>query len=249
VKPAGWLLERTRRAEKRPDGAYRRALGDLGEQSGWLGGSGENWERGPYYLDGLVPLAYALTDEALKQKAQKWIEWMLSSADETGFFGPTDNLDWWPRMVALKVLTQYHEATGDPRVLTLMDRYFRCQLASLPNRPLAMWAARAGRSSSCPCSTFTSNGRGLPAGTGGTPPQADHPLGRAVYDTSLQKNLAFLPEPPAVHVAKRNLILTGQESASKPCAKQDRRQSRRRKSKSKNRTLRRFCGRFTKRIP
>ena len=92
-----------------------------------------------------MPLAYALNDEPLKHKAQKWIEWMLASADESGFFGPADNLDWWPRMVALKVLTQYHEATNDPRALEVMDRYFRYQLETLPNRPLAMWAAARGQ--------------------------------------------------------------------------------------------------------
>lgn len=145
VTPAGWLLSELVVQKNGLTGHIDALWEDLGEQSGWLGGNGENWERGPYYLDGLVPLAYALSDDALKQKAQKWIEWMLQSADETGFFGPADNLDWWPRMVALKVLTQYHEATHDPRVLSLMDRYFRCQLASLPNRPLAMWAAARGQ--------------------------------------------------------------------------------------------------------
>ena len=118
---------------------------DLGPSSGWLGGRGENWERGPYYLDGLIPLAYSLGDVALKHKAQKWIEWMIQSQREDGFFGPKDNLDWWPRIVALKALTQYHEATGDGRALTLMDDYFRYQLAHIEDQPLTMWAAARGQ--------------------------------------------------------------------------------------------------------
>jgi len=145
ISPRGWLLRELIVQKNGLSGHIDEIWPDLGPDSGWLGGRGENWERGPYYLDGLIPLAYSLNDEALKQKAQKWIEWMLSSQREDGFFGPADNLDWWPRIVALKVLTQYHEATGDPRALNLMERYFRFQLAQLPTQPLAMWAAPRGQ--------------------------------------------------------------------------------------------------------
>lgn len=145
VTPAGWLRRQLVAQKDGLTGSIDALWEDLGEQSGWLGGTGENWERGPYYLDGLIPLAWALSDETLQQKAQKWIEWMLKSQNQAGFFGPADNPDWWPRMVALKALTQYHEATGDPRVLPLMDRYFRYQLARLPQQPLSMWAAARGQ--------------------------------------------------------------------------------------------------------
>jgi DUF1680 family protein len=54
-------------------------------------------------------------------------------------FGPRSNDDWWPRMVMLKVLMQYHQATGDQRVTNLMTRYFHYQLTALPQRPLSSW--------------------------------------------------------------------------------------------------------------
>jgi hypothetical protein len=112
---------------------------DVGPNSGWLGGSGESWERGPYFLDGLLPLAYLLDDARLKAKAQRYLDWTLNNLAPNGMLGPRSNDDWWPRMVMLKVLTQYHEATGDPRVVPAMQRYFEYQLTNLPTRPLRDW--------------------------------------------------------------------------------------------------------------
>jgi len=41
--------------------------------------------------------------------------------------------------VMLKVLAQYAETTGDPRVVPFMTRYFRYERAELPRRPLRDW--------------------------------------------------------------------------------------------------------------
>ncbi|WP_162237727.1 beta-L-arabinofuranosidase domain-containing protein [Agreia sp. Leaf244] len=117
---------------------------DVGPDSAWLGGNGESWERGPYYLDGLVPLAYILDDPRLIARARPWIEWILDSQDSSGFFGPATNRDWWPRTVALKAITQYADATGDERVPAFVDAYLRYQLAHLPTEPLTDWACARG---------------------------------------------------------------------------------------------------------
>lgn len=157
VKPAGWLGEQLVRMRDgmtgHLDSLYPQVMGP---RNGWLGGDGDVWERGPYWIDGLLPLAYILEDERLITKVKPWVEWALASQTADGNFGPVTDCpaepglqrdkarDWWPRMVVLKVLQQYHSATGDRRVLDFMDRYFRYQLAQLPRTPLDNWT-RWGR--------------------------------------------------------------------------------------------------------
>lgn len=144
IKPAGWLKNELRLQADGFTGHLEEVWPDVGVNSGWLGGTGESWERGPYYLDGLVPLAYLLDDSALMSKAQKWIEWILGSQLASGWFGPTDNDDWWSRMVVLKALMQYQEATHDERVIPFMLKYAHYQLEELSRRPLSEWAVPRG---------------------------------------------------------------------------------------------------------
>ena len=139
VRPSGWLRRQLEIQANGLSGHLDETWADVGSNSGWLGGTGESWERGPYFLDGLIPLAWLLDDARLKAKAQKCIDWVLTHQAANGMIGPASNDDWWPRIVALKVLTQYQEFSGDPRVIPLMDRYFRYQLSQLPTRPLRDW--------------------------------------------------------------------------------------------------------------
>src|SRR4029077_4512522 len=139
VRPAGWLRRQLQIQANGLGGHLDETWPDVGPNSGWLGGTGESWERGPYFLDGLVPLAYLLDDARLKAKAQKYIDWTLSNAAANGMIGPKATDDWWPRMVMVKVLVQYQELTGDPRVIPVLEKYFAYQLQELPNRPLRDW--------------------------------------------------------------------------------------------------------------
>ena len=139
VRPTGWLLDQLQIQANGLSGHLDETWADVGNNSGWLGGTGESWERGPYFLDGLIPLAYLLDDARLKGKAQRFVDWTLTNQAASGMIGPTSNDDWWPRMVMLKVLTQYQEASGDPRVIPALMRYFAYQLQTLPTRPLRDW--------------------------------------------------------------------------------------------------------------
>jgi uncharacterized protein len=139
VRPSGWLKTQLQIQANGLGGHLDETWADVGSNSGWLGGTGESWERGPYFVDGLIPLAYLLDDARLKAKAQKYIDWTLTHQAASGIIGPPGNDDWWPRMVMLKALAQYQEATNDPRVIPVLSRYFAYQLTTLPNRPLRDW--------------------------------------------------------------------------------------------------------------
>ena len=51
-----------------------------------------------------------------------------------------DPQDWWPRILMLKVLIQYYEATADPRVLPVMQKYLAYRLRMLSAVPSKKWA-------------------------------------------------------------------------------------------------------------
>jgi uncharacterized protein len=140
VKPEGWLKRQLQIQANGLSGHIDEFWPSLKSDSGWLGGTGESWERGPYYMDGLVPLAFLLDDARLKAKADKWVHWTLEHQRADGHIGPEKNKDWWPNMVMLKTLTQYQEATGDPRVVPLMEKYMAYQLSMLEKQPLDKWA-------------------------------------------------------------------------------------------------------------
>ena len=152
IRPEGWLKEQLIRMKNGLTGHLDKEYeAVMGERNGWLGGDGDVWERGPYWIDGLLPLAYILNDRELIEKVQPWVEWVLQSQQENGFFGPDtdrenepglqrDNAkDWWPRMVVLKFMQQYYMATQDERVIPFLTRYFHYQLAELPKSPLGKW--------------------------------------------------------------------------------------------------------------
>lgn len=161
IKPTGWLHEQLERMRDGMTGHLDEIYPEvMGLRNGWLGGDGDGWERGPYWIDGLLPLAYLLEDEQLKEKVQPWIEWTLNNQREDGYLGPIPfkeppanepglqrgmRKDWWPKMVMLKILMQYYNATSDERVIEALTRYFKYQLKELPTTPLDNWTLWANR--------------------------------------------------------------------------------------------------------
>ena len=156
IKPEGWLLSQLKIMRKGTTGHLDEVYDKVSEENGWLGGTGDSWEETPYWLDGAVPLAYLLEDDSLQQKVLQYINWTLENQRPSGYFGPiteaerkegtvitaencNDGQDWWPKMIMLKVLKQYYEATQDERVINFMTNYFAYQRASLEQCPINTW--------------------------------------------------------------------------------------------------------------
>ena len=148
VRADGWLLKQL---QLQKDGltGYAETLyngsGDLGASCDWLGGSGDSWERAPYYAKGVIALAYTLNDVTLINKAVKWVNWSINSQQANGYFGPINNNDWWARMPMLYAIRDYYEATNDSRVIPFFTKYFQYQNNTIDGQVLSSWGqSRAG---------------------------------------------------------------------------------------------------------
>ena len=121
VKPQGWLKAQLQLQANSLSGALDEFWPDV-KDSAWFGGDAEAWERAPYWLDGVIPLAFVLDDARLKEKAARYVDYILTHQHDDGFLGPKPEedaeayrFDVWPQYLAVKMLIQYHEATGDER--------------------------------------------------------------------------------------------------------------------------------------
>lgn len=141
IKPAGYMSDLLKTQAAGLSGHISEIWEDLSDNSAWLGGTGEAWERGPYYLDGLLPLALLTGDKKLLTDAEKWISAIIANQRNDGFFGPAWNTDWWPRFVVLKALVPYYRATNNPRIIPFMERYFSYMHKHLDAQPPKFWAS------------------------------------------------------------------------------------------------------------
>ena len=73
LKPEGWLRRQLEVQAAGLSGNLDKVWPDV-RDSAWIGGDREGWERVPYWLDGVVPLAYLLEDEDLIARAKKYIK-------------------------------------------------------------------------------------------------------------------------------------------------------------------------------
>lgn len=144
IQPAGWLQRQLRLQAEGLSGHLDEFWPDVG-QSQWFGGRAEGWERAPYWLDGVIPLAWVLDDAPLKAKVKRYVDHIVAAQRPDGWYAPypadasARPYDLWAILLANKVLAQYHEATGDDAVFQAMRRNLEATLAALDRTPLFGW--------------------------------------------------------------------------------------------------------------
>jgi DUF1680 family protein len=150
IRPQGWLARQLRIQADGISGHLDEFWPDV-QRSRWFGGDAEAWERAPYWLDGLIPLAYLLDDERLKAKVQRYVGYILAYQGEDGWLGPREMIaasgrttsahyDLWAQLLATKVLVQYHDATGDARAVEALLKNLRMLDRHIDRAPLFNWA-------------------------------------------------------------------------------------------------------------
>jgi len=150
VQPQGWLRKQL---VFEADGFSGR-LTELSkfckfQGNAWTSPTGQGefgWEEVPYWLKGFTDLGYILNDKWIIAEANRWLDAVLKTQRENGYFGHAKNLDvergeqpemntdkpdriidLWPNMIMMYPLRTLYEATGDPRVVPFLTKYFRWQ--------------------------------------------------------------------------------------------------------------------------
>ena len=124
----GWLQSQLKIMANGLSGHLDMFWADVNE-SVWIGGkadhSGAGHERGPYWLNGMVPLAAQLNatgdadslDVDINKQVNHWISYILDHQLPSGWLGPDDGFggkgnDYWTGWNTAASLLQYADAQG-----------------------------------------------------------------------------------------------------------------------------------------
>ncbi len=145
LKPTGWLYDRLRAEADGLCGNLDKVWPDI-RDSMWIGGNRNDWERVPYWLDGIIPLAFLLDDDDLKARAAFYVNSILDRQAEDGWMPPAaagerHHYDTWAVLLLAKVLTVWCDATGDKRAEEALYRALRHFNRHLDGTTLHNWGA------------------------------------------------------------------------------------------------------------
>jgi hypothetical protein len=131
ITPKGWLADQMHLMASGLAG-HEHDFYRFVAQSTWLGGDQEysNLHEGfPYWLNGIVPLAYSLNDDRLKRQIKECVQYVLEHQASDGWLGPetikSGLRNLWARYPLLLGLTGLLEADRSyaPTVLPALRKF------------------------------------------------------------------------------------------------------------------------------
>lgn len=116
LKPEGWLVSQMK-LQASALSFHLPLFWKEVRNTSWLGGGSDNvgglHESTPYWLNGVVPLAFQLDDSGLLEIVEHYIDGILDRQHANGWLGPETTpaeSDFWSRYPLVLALAQYHEA-------------------------------------------------------------------------------------------------------------------------------------------
>lgn len=93
----------------------------------FAGGSGWwPYEQTAYYIDGALRCGYMIGSDALVNRAQENINYVLKHRDEKGVFHAGNvKDDWWPLVVFMRILFEEYQVTGDAELLASIEKHYQ----------------------------------------------------------------------------------------------------------------------------
>ncbi len=144
ITPQGWLAEQLHIQADGLSGHLDEFWPDIMD-SAWIGGKAEGWERMPYWLDGVIPLAWLLDHTVLKKRVSGYLDYIIEHQHGDGWLGPRiedkkEAADLWSQALALKMLLVYYDATSDERIPYVVEKSLQMLNRHIDQHPLSGWA-------------------------------------------------------------------------------------------------------------
>lgn len=144
IKPQGWLRQQLEIQAKGLSGNLDKMWPDI-QNSAWIGGNKEGWERVPYWLDGFIPLAYLLKDYDMIARADAYINAILDRQQPDGWICPCSEeeragYDVWAFFLIGKVLSLYCQFTKSRRAQKGLYKAMQCLKKMMDNGTVKLFS-------------------------------------------------------------------------------------------------------------
>ncbi|KAK8808410.1 hypothetical protein WA158_008311 [Blastocystis sp. Blastoise] len=129
ILPNGWIKNWLNQQAESLSGHLQEFWADI-QDSSWIGGNhdGGLHERFPYWMNGVVPMAYELNNTKLIKQVEQLVSFVLENQSTDGWIGPDDATDadqYWSKFPMINVLLIYREANpDDTRIIPAVKKLY-----------------------------------------------------------------------------------------------------------------------------